>query len=165
MAYDGVRPWERQHGETAKAYEAFCVFRDLGEGRTIQTVTEKLRKSYDLLRRWAKRWDWQSRADAWDASITEEARQSLARSYRDMLERQMKIGRMMQVRAANNIEKRDLDKASIHSLVIMANSGVEIERSAYEMAMAPERGETKDEAAVGGAPNVEIYLPDNGRDG
>ena len=46
--------WERQENESSKAYQAFCIYRDLGAGRTLAAVSEKLRKSYDLIRRWSK---------------------------------------------------------------------------------------------------------------
>ena len=47
--------WERQEKESSKAFQAFCVYRDLGTGRTLAAVSEKLLKSYDLIRRWSKK--------------------------------------------------------------------------------------------------------------
>lgn len=35
--------WERQENESNKAFQAFCIFRDLGAGRTLAAVAEKLR--------------------------------------------------------------------------------------------------------------------------
>lgn len=61
--------WERQETESSKAFQAFCVYRDFGAGRTLAKVAEKLRKSYDLIRRWLKNYFWQNRADAWDKMI------------------------------------------------------------------------------------------------
>ena len=50
--------WDRQETESNKAFQAFCVYRDLGVGRTLAAVAEKLRKSYDLIRRWSKNYFW-----------------------------------------------------------------------------------------------------------
>ena len=53
--------WERQPRETAKAYEAFCVYRDLGPNRSLRRAAQKLEKSLSLIERWSKRWGWQER--------------------------------------------------------------------------------------------------------
>lgn len=45
---DAERPWERQPGETEKAYEAFVAYRDLGAQRSVSAVSEKLSKSRQL---------------------------------------------------------------------------------------------------------------------
>lgn len=143
MHDENIKPWDRQQGEGRRAYEAFCVFRDLGEGRSIQKVVEKSTKNRALLFRWARQHDWQSRADAWDASITETARKQAAAEYKEMIARQIKIGHMLQANAANSIQKRGLDKASFHSLAEFIRLGVEMERTARDMAQSKddERGD------------------------
>jgi hypothetical protein len=52
--------------ESAKAYAGFCVFKDLGPERTLQKVGEKLQKSYQLMQRWGKRFNWHNRAADFD---------------------------------------------------------------------------------------------------
>jgi len=138
MHDENIKPWDRQQGEGRRAYEAFCIFRDLGEGRSLPKVTQKLTKSRTLINRWARQFDWQRRADAWDASITEAARQQAAAEYKEMIMRQKTIGHMLQVNSANSIQKRGLDKASFHSLAEFIRLGVDMERSAWEMTRAQE---------------------------
>ncbi len=63
---DGVRtdaqPWERQRGESAKAYEAFRTFRDVGPHRSLLGCRS-------IERRWSYRWRWADRAAAWDVEL------------------------------------------------------------------------------------------------
>ncbi len=52
-------PWERQRGESAKAYTAFRRFRDLGPSRSLAGCRS-------IERRCSYRWRWAPRAAAWD---------------------------------------------------------------------------------------------------
>jgi hypothetical protein len=61
-------PWERQPGESGKAYQAFAIFRDLPLSR--RTLTECARlvgKSPPAIYNWAKKWDWDNRCAIYDA--------------------------------------------------------------------------------------------------
>lgn len=128
--------WERQEKESSKAFQAFCIYRDLGAGRTLAAVSEKLRKSYDLIRRWSKNFNWKERADAWDKFITEKAARQAADEYAKMLEVQINLGKMLQAKAAKAIQNMNFDEVSIKSLPAVVNAinvGVEIERTAREL--------------------------------
>lgn len=59
-------PWERQPQETAKAYEAFVTYRDLGAARSAAKTAEKLGKSIRLIAEWSSQWRWVIRVRAWD---------------------------------------------------------------------------------------------------
>lgn len=59
--------WERQELETAKAYAAFCCYRDLGKCRSLEKVSQELTKSVSLIRRWSSDWNWVKRSEAYDA--------------------------------------------------------------------------------------------------
>lgn len=73
------QPWEKQPGETAKAYEAFMVFVRLpyetvagvasGVTRSEREVGRKMGKSHTLINRWARQWGWIARADAYDLEM------------------------------------------------------------------------------------------------
>ena len=46
-------PWERQPHESAKAYEAFCSYRDMGSSRSTAKVQQEIGKSKRLIDRWS----------------------------------------------------------------------------------------------------------------
>ena len=122
--------WERQEGETAKAYEAFEGYRMLGPDRTLQaawekyytrpgTLRERTRKGrkeagevVGHFRRWYKRWRWTERAVAWDGEVAALARdQELDRELKAKLEEQEEDRRQRQLmqeeaRAARAVGRR-----------------------------------------------------------
>ena len=69
MAWNTERLWERQDGESGKAYEAFGVYRDMGATRTVSAVARQLRKSRALIDRWKRQWHWAERARAYDREL------------------------------------------------------------------------------------------------
>ena len=60
------RPYDRLPGETAKAYHAFTLYRDMGVERTLDSVGKTLQKSVTFLGRWSSKYEWRDRAEAWD---------------------------------------------------------------------------------------------------
>lgn len=57
-------PWDRQPGETHKAYRAFEAYRALGADRTAQKAAKALGKN--SVTGWSAKWGWLERAEAWD---------------------------------------------------------------------------------------------------
>lgn len=62
-----LQPWDRHPGESAKAYEAFVIYRDMGAERTVRKVAESLGKSDTLIVGWSSRHEWVRRVSAWDS--------------------------------------------------------------------------------------------------
>jgi hypothetical protein len=56
----------RLPNEGVKAWQAFMIYRDMGPDRTLRDVSNKLRKSEDLIWRWSSQWEWVKRARAFD---------------------------------------------------------------------------------------------------
>jgi hypothetical protein len=52
--------WERQRGETLKAFEAFVEYRDM-DNRSYREVGQKLGKSKTQIEKWARKYFWQER--------------------------------------------------------------------------------------------------------
>ena len=59
--------WERQEGESARAYEAFSLYRDMGASRSLAKVGQMLGKSRALMERWSVQHGWVDRVEALEA--------------------------------------------------------------------------------------------------
>jgi hypothetical protein len=70
-----VSPWERLPKESARAYAAFCAYRDLGAERSIDAAGTQQLGSRSRKRaprtwfKWSRRFHWVKRAEAWDAHL------------------------------------------------------------------------------------------------
>lgn len=91
-------PWDRQPGETSKAYEAFAIYRDMGADRTVRSVAEALTKSDQLIRGWSTKHGWVARAAAWDSMPG----RAVQEAYEDMASR---IAAQHEVLATKLMEK------------------------------------------------------------
>ena len=125
--------WERQVGESYPAFEAFQKY--LTE-RSYPKVAESLSKSKSLIKRWAKKYDWRIRADAWDNEISRQAMNKASEDFAAMVERQINIGRMFQARGATAIQNMDLTNLPPRFLspaIDLVKVGVNLERSARQL--------------------------------
>jgi hypothetical protein len=61
-----LEPWERTDEETEEAYEAFCLYLEMGRERTLYKVAQKLKKHKTQVGRWSAKYDWVLRVTAWD---------------------------------------------------------------------------------------------------
>jgi hypothetical protein len=80
--------WERQGGESAKAFEGFAAYRDLGPARSLAAVGQALGKTKAACEPWSSRWGWVERAAAWDDHADRLDRE------RDLAERHAAIRKM-----------------------------------------------------------------------
>lgn len=90
MPAEELKPYERQPGETEKAWRAFVAFRDAGPDREKLAVYRQLYGRNAAARcpgwfsKWAKDYRWDERAAAWDNEVDRHRR---ARLLEDALER------------------------------------------------------------------------------
>jgi hypothetical protein len=74
-----MRAWEQQPAESAKAFSAFKIYRDLGPQRSLQKTAEAYYgcvKNLAQIGRWSSGFDWVERAkshDAWLEMVRREA--------------------------------------------------------------------------------------------
>ncbi len=105
------KPWERQKGETHKAFAAFLVYRDLGPDRTIKLAGKSIGRisdGYDRMSEdWSAKYGWVARAASYDSHldsirVAEAARHAVTWERRRLaaLDRKWALGQRMMERAA-----------------------------------------------------------------
>lgn len=117
------KPWERQKDESEKAFEAFKIYRDMGEDRTISAVVKRLEKSRNLIDRWKERWSWKERVRAYDNELEKQAKSKAVKDYKAMTERHIKIAVQLQkkaLEALNNLETKRMSPKDIKEFIKMA---------------------------------------------
>ena len=69
--------WEKQPHETAKSYQVFCRYRDMGSDRSLEKARLSLGKNSGYLRHlheWSSKYKWVSRANAYDDYLEQKTR-------------------------------------------------------------------------------------------
>lgn len=123
-----INPWERQPGESEKAYEAFCIYRDAGEKRSINMVYQKCTKSVSLLRRWSVRWRWVERAAAYDKDLERQRHKERRKQAAEAEKRQLRIAGMLQSKALAAFAKIPLEKLNARDVRELLRLAIDIER-------------------------------------
>lgn len=89
-------PWEIQPGETAGAYEAFCIYRDLGRDRKVSEVAKRLNKSAVTMNRLSQKYGWVERCRAWTAELDRKKREAYVRETEEMIKRHCNESKLFQ---------------------------------------------------------------------
>jgi antitoxin component of MazEF toxin-antitoxin module len=101
MMQESATIWDRQRGESRKAYAAFCAYRDFGVARSQVKVAKQLGKSETLVARWSAKWQWVARADGFDRYQDEELRKERMADVKDALKQHTQMSRNLAVRTYN----------------------------------------------------------------
>jgi len=156
------KPWEQLPEESGPAFEAFSTYRDLGPGRTISAVAEKLRKSDSLLRRWKDRWNWRERATAYDSSIAEETRRKAIKDHRDMESRHIRIAMQLQKKALEALNLLETGAMSAKDIKEFIKMATDLER--LNRAFEEERTTEAKDVGMGNGLADDVALAINGRE-
>lgn len=164
MSKKDVQPWERQDGETPKQFEAFKIYRDMGEERSLSKVAQQLSKTKQLLSRWSSMNGWVDRCAAWDNEQDRLLRIQQLKDIKKMRKKHADVAVVMinaAVKGLNKIMKSDPDEVDIkpQDIARLVETASKLERIS--------RGDVGDvvEQRDGGEAisTVQIYIPDNTR--
>lgn len=159
-------PWERQVGESAKAFEAFTKYRDMTPGeRSIRKVAQNLSKSATLIKNWSARYGWVERATAWDDEEDRKTRVEQDEARRKMNKTHADLGTALLVKAAKGLKAIPDEELTAADVARLVEVGSKLERQARGMkenAVLEITGE--DGGPIETNSKVTIYLPSNGRE-
>ena len=154
-------PWERQPGEGVKAFEAFNTYMLMGTERSLAKVANELNKSTTLMAKWSSLWKWVERAAAWDIEQENLARKDQIEAIKKMRKRHATLATQMLAKVTKKMSKMSADELTPQDIKAWVETASKLERMS--------RGDTSEviEERDGGAAinPVQVYLPDNGRDG
>lgn len=126
--------WERQDGESSRAYQAFVVYRDLGPERSIDkaiAAAGKARGNRGHWQRWSSAFRWVDRAAAWDDEQDRIKRAAQAQAVVEMAERHALIARLALQSLQDWLSDRaDVGKLSWSSASQLLDIAAKIERNA-----------------------------------
>jgi hypothetical protein len=129
-------PYERQPGESAKAYAAFVIFRNLGPERSVlkayrqKTGKEQAKQAAGLWNSWATDHHWHKRADAWDAHLDEENRKAQEQARRGMAERHATMAMGLQRKALERLQKMEAQELAASDVLRYLVEAAKLERLA-----------------------------------
>jgi hypothetical protein len=133
---DSSSPFDRQPRETAKAFAAFVVFRDLGPERSVlkayrqKTGRKHAKQATGVWNGWATAFNWQSRVAAWDSHLDRQTREAQERARREMGERHAKVAVALQEKAIQRLKAMKPEELSSADLIRYAVEAAKLERLA-----------------------------------
>lgn len=146
--------WERQPGETSRAYAAFCSYRDLGPRRSL-AAAYRARKPGSLDERapghwceWSTRFRWVERAAAYDAFLDEQRREQKERALRELEERRFLFELRNQERLERRVERQETVLAQFEEAAAVDVTTRDIKLGGYARLVA-ETNQTARQAIVG----------------
>lgn len=153
-------PWERQPEETARAFEAFAIYRDMGPDRSLRKVVQTLDKNLTTIGDWSTKYEWVKRVAAWDAEQDRIARVQQLKEIKAMRNRHAGMAKAMIVkagRALNRIPEDEIKASDISRMIEVASKLERISRG--------DVGDVIEERNGGETINpVQIYIPTNNRE-
>ncbi len=153
MKRESEEAWYRQPKEGAKAYAAFCIFRDMGPERTITKTAEILgRKSASMIYKWSSSNNWQERVRAYENHLQKIAVKAAENARLEMLSRHANEAMLMQQIALQKLREIDPDTVSVGDAVKMVDVAVKVERLARGESTENVKEETTGEVKV-------VYFP------
>lgn len=153
-------PWERQKGETTKAFAAFVVYRNM---QPLERSHAKTHRATGIpestIAKWSAKYNWVKRVEAWDNEQDRQARAAQMEEIKSMRKNHANIASAMLVKAAQALQRIPPDEIKARDISMMVETASKLERIS--------RGDSGDviEQRDGGTAisPVQFYIPDNKR--
>src|SRR5271165_1640759 len=108
MSESSLAPWEQHPGESARAFGAFCAYRNLGPRRSLRAAAAAFYGQASAagerqVDKWSRKFRWVERVGAWDRHLDAEACRAQEETRREMAERHVKEARALQAKALERL--------------------------------------------------------------
>lgn len=136
------KPWERQKCESAQAYEAFSLYLEMGNERSIRRVEQELHKSHALIGRWSSKYEWTERIREYTNELKKQEIEEAKKNIKDMQKRQIQTALLLQKKAVKALESLDISSLSPREILQFISEGTRIESDTRkEIVLTSEDGE------------------------
>ncbi|MGZ4936924.1 MAG: hypothetical protein ACXV5K_10130 [Halobacteriota archaeon] len=125
--------WERLPDESAKAYDAFRRYRDMGPERSIAKLARAMGCSTGLLKRWSSPYRWVARAMRYDDYLDKRLREARERVVLETAAKHAELARTAQERALLRLSAIDVDSLRPTQLLQFTKASIELEAAAYRV--------------------------------
>lgn len=143
-----AQEWEQQKGESTPAFEAFRIYRDLGEERSLVKVAQKCNKSNSLIARWSGKNRWVDRVTAYDNYLDKMLLREEAKARKKMARDHAAIAVKFLNTLAERLETMDPEELAPNDMARWLDIAVKVERLS--------RGESTDNQQHSGGVTVQI---------
>lgn len=123
--------WEKQPGESPRAFAMFQIYRDMGPSRTHAQVVQRLGRKPGYkgqLQEWSAKYDWVARCEAYDIHMDKLRLQAMEEEIQAMVKRQTHNAMLMQEKALEYLRTRGFPKATLRDVVALMIEGAKLER-------------------------------------
>lgn len=135
-----TKVWEQQKDESAQAFEAFVLYRDMGAERSLEAVAQKLSKSISLIKRWSREKNWVERVRAYENAQQKVAFAEDIKNRKDMRKRHIAISLQLQKKVLKALENLKIEKMSAKEIREFLKMATDLERLSRTL---PEQEDSK----------------------
>lgn len=130
-----AKAWEQQADESAKNFEAFRIYRDLGaSNRSTSKVAKELNKSADMMQEWCAKHQWVARCSAFDQWEDFIRIREKRKAIMSMATRHARIAMGFQEKVVARLKAIQVADMSIGECIRMMQVMTKIERDARAIA-------------------------------
>lgn len=100
-----IKRWERQSDEGGGAFQAFILYRDGLQKRSLNQVSQSTGKVMSQIRDWSVKHDWVARAAAWDSHVDKQTQVTVIGAIQNMKEEQIELALRLRSIADSSLQK------------------------------------------------------------
>jgi len=123
-----IKPWEKQKNEREKPFQAFKIYRDLGDERSYAKVCKELSKSQVLIQRWATEFKWKERIAAYETYLDQVKVREHEKNVIKMKERHAKLATAFQNKIVEKMQSFNPERLSPKDMAMWLDISVKVER-------------------------------------